>query len=253
MSKPPITIVGRWLSPYVRKVLVCLDLKGIDYVVDPIVPSYGNDAFSRISPVRRIPVPIDGDLALCDSTVICEYLEDLNPEPRLRPADPVGRARARARWLEEYADTRLGDVFIWRLFNEVVIRRFVWGEKPDEEALRRTREIEIPAALDHLESEIPEGRTTFFDDFGLPDVSVAALFRNAAFAGFSTDAARWPRTAALVEHALAQSGFSRLRELEDLMLRTPIPRQREALAAAGAPVSPETFDGDSPRRGILPI
>jgi len=251
MSKPPITIVGSYISPYVRKVLVCLDLKGIDYVIDPIVPFYGNDDFSRISPVRRIPVLIDGDLTLCDSTVICEYLEDLHPEPRLRPADPAERARAR--WLEEFADTRLGDVFVWRLFNEVVIRRFVWGEPPDEEALRQTREVEIPAALDYLESVIPEDRRTFFDTFGLADVSVAAFFRNAAFAGFVTDAGRWPRTAGLVEHALSQPGFAKLRELEELMLRTPIPRQRDALAAAGAPVSPETFGGESPRRGVLPV
>ena len=59
-----LRIVGSYLSPYVRKVLACLDLKGIDYEIDPIVPFYGDDRFSRLSPLRRIPVLIEGDLVL---------------------------------------------------------------------------------------------------------------------------------------------------------------------------------------------
>ena len=40
--------------------LVCLDLKGVPYEIDPIVPFLGDDRFSKLSPVRRIPVLIDG-------------------------------------------------------------------------------------------------------------------------------------------------------------------------------------------------
>ena len=125
----PLLIIGSYLSPYVRKVLVCLELTGIPYEVDPIVPFYGNDRFSELSPLRRIPVLVDGDLVITDSSVICQYLEDLQPSPALLPADV--RDRARARWLEEFADTRMGDVFIWRLFNQVAIRPAVWGDKGD--------------------------------------------------------------------------------------------------------------------------
>ena len=59
-----IKIVGNYLSPYVRKVLVCLEAKGLAYEVDPIVPFFGDDRFSKLSPLRRIPVLIDGDLVL---------------------------------------------------------------------------------------------------------------------------------------------------------------------------------------------
>lgn len=38
-------IIGSYLSPYVRKVLVCLRLKNVPYEIDPIVPFYGNDQF----------------------------------------------------------------------------------------------------------------------------------------------------------------------------------------------------------------
>src|SRR3954451_21677125 len=109
----PLLIVGSYLSPYVRKVLVCLEAKGIPYEVDHFAPFYGDDRFSKLSPLRRVPVLLDGDLVLTDSSVICQYLEDLQPSPALLPQDI--RARAQARWLEEFADSRMGDVFIRRL------------------------------------------------------------------------------------------------------------------------------------------
>ncbi|MCW5735995.1 MAG: glutathione S-transferase family protein [Enhydrobacter sp.] len=56
----------------------------------------------RINPKRQVPVLIDGDLELFDSTQIFEYLETLKPEPALWPADP--KARARARLLEHKSD-----------------------------------------------------------------------------------------------------------------------------------------------------
>ena len=80
----PLLIVGSYLSPYVRKVLVCLEVKGIAYEVDHIVPFFGDDRFSTLSPLRRIPVLVDGDLVLSDSSVICQYLEDKQPAPALR-------------------------------------------------------------------------------------------------------------------------------------------------------------------------
>src|SRR3954468_3137743 len=101
----PVRIIGSFVSPYVRKVLACLHLKAVAYEIDPITPFFGNEEFERLSPLRRIPVLIDGDTMLCDSSVICAYLDEAWPEPPLLPESP--RDRARARWLEEYADTRL--------------------------------------------------------------------------------------------------------------------------------------------------
>ncbi len=57
---------------------------------------------ARINPKRQIPVLIDGDLEIFDSTQIMEYLEHLVPEPPLWPREP--KARARARLLEHKAD-----------------------------------------------------------------------------------------------------------------------------------------------------
>jgi glutathione S-transferase len=56
----------------------------------------------RVNPKRQVPILIHGDLEIFDSTQIFEYLEDLQPDPPLWPADV--RARARARLLELASD-----------------------------------------------------------------------------------------------------------------------------------------------------
>ena len=73
------------------------------------MPFYGNEEFGRISPLRRIPVLIDGTVELCDSTVICECLEERYPSPPLLP--PAPEMRARTRWIEEFADIAVASFF----------------------------------------------------------------------------------------------------------------------------------------------
>jgi glutathione S-transferase len=244
----PVTIIGSYLSPYVRKVLVFLHHKKLRYQIDPIVPFFGDERFSKLSPVRRIPVLIDDRVTLCDSSVICQYLEERHPEPSLYPRDVADRARAR--WLEEFADTRMGDVFIWKLFNQVVINPFVFGEKTDEAILKQALSEDIPGVLDYLESQLPADGFTF-GDFSIADIAIAVFFRNAAFAGFRVDAARWPKTASFVDRVLAQDGFARLTPFEDRMIRTPIVQHRSVLAEMGAPILAETYGTNAPRRGVM--
>lgn len=245
-----IKVVGSYLSPYVRKVLVCLDIKGVDYEIDPLVPFFGDDRFTELNPVRRIPLFIDDDLVIPDSSVICAYLEDRYPNPSLLPEQPGEKARAR--WLEEFAGSRMGEVFIWRFFNELVIRRFVWRENTDDEIVRRSREVEIPSILDYLESLLSEdGR--FFDDVTIAEISVAVFFRNISLARTELDMTACPRTARLIESMFDQPYFRRLQPFEEISSQTPINKHREALAAAGAPVSAESFFSAEPRRGVLSI
>src|SRR3982074_1810992 len=49
----------------------------------------------RINPKRQVPVLIDEDLELFDSTQIFEYFESVKPEPELWPSEPKARAHAR--------------------------------------------------------------------------------------------------------------------------------------------------------------
>jgi glutathione S-transferase len=243
-----VRIIGSYLSPYVRKVLVALHVKGIAYEIDPIVPFMGDDRFSRLSPLRRIPVLIDDQVTLSDSSVICQYLEDRYPLPRLFPADPA--LAARARWLEEYADTRMGDVFIWRLFNETVIGPSVWGRPRDAEAVARVLREDVPDVMRYLEGELPADGFLFGEPT-VADIAIAAFFRNARWARFEPDGRTWPRTAGLVRRVLALPALQHLAPFEDILLRAPPGRQREVLAAAGFPVIDSGLAGDTARRGPM--
>lgn len=246
----PVEIIGSHVSPYVRKVLAVLEAKRIPYRIDPIVPFLGDDRFAALSPLRRVPVLVDDRVTLCDSSVICQYLEDRYPEPAVYPADVVDRARAR--WLEEFADTRMGDVFVWRYFNQLVIRRFVWGEEPDHALVQRTLAEDVPQVLDYLESQAPADGFAF-GALSIADLAVASFLRNAAFARFAIDAARWPRTAAWVARTQAAPPLAALRPFEECLLKTPIAQAREALAALGAPLTRATCATTTPRRGVMPI
>jgi glutathione S-transferase len=244
----PVHIVGTYISPYVRKVLVFLDVKKIPYQIDPIIPFMGDERFSRISPLRRIPVLIDDQVTLSDSSVICQYLEDRHPDPPLYPRDVA--ARAQARWLEEFADTRMGEVFIWRLFNQVAINPFVWGKETDQGVVERTLAQDVPDVLDYLEVALPESGF-LFERLSVADVAIATFFRNAAFARFTIDGSRWPVTAAFVERVLRLDCFARLVPFEERLMRTPIPQHRAILAEMGAPLTAESYGTTAPRRGIM--
>lgn len=243
-----ITIIGSFVSPYVRKVLACMNLKGLEYQVDPITPFFGNDEFQRLSPLRRIPVLIDGEFHASDSSVICAYLDEAYAGHPLLPADP--KDRAHARWFEEFADTRLGDLFIWSLFYQRVVRPAVWAEPCDEERVEKALREDIPATLDYLESELP-AHDFLFGEIGMADIAIASFFQNGAYAGFETDATRWPRTAGFVERTLAHPCFGDLLKFEDVQRSAEIKGRRQALLDAGAPLTSETLGLREPRRGMM--
>jgi len=243
-----IRIVGSFVSPYVRKVLACINLKQLAYEVDPITPFYGNDEFERLSPLRRIPVLVEGDFSIGDSSVICAYLDEAHSGHALFPADP--RDRARARWLEEYADSRLGDLFIWGLFYQKIVHPLVWGEPGDQARIDQTLGEDIPAALDYLERELPADGF-LFGQIGTADISIATFLRNGAYAGFEVDAARWPRTARFVERTLAHPCIAALLPFEDVQRSAEIKSRRQALLDAGAPLAADTLGLREPRRGMM--
>ena len=96
------------LSLFSRKIEIVLAEKNLAYerVLAPFSQTRGyapkHPAVLAANPKGQVPVLIDGDVTLYDSTVIAEYLEDKYPIPSLFPREP--EARARCRLLELEAD-----------------------------------------------------------------------------------------------------------------------------------------------------
>jgi glutathione S-transferase len=246
-----ITVIGSYVSPFVRKVLACLELKELDYRIDPITPFFGDDRFDDISPLRRVPVFIDDQVTLADSSVIAQYLEERHPHRHRLLPDGVAD-RARARWLEEYADTRIADVIVWGVFQRAVLDPGIWGKPRDLEAITRVMQQDLPPVMDYLERQLPADGFLFDPArIGLADVSIAVHFRNLGFARQRADATRWPIATSFVDRVLAQPAFTRLQAFEEKQVRTPIAQQREVLAALGVPLTASTVGGTSPRPGAM--
>jgi len=90
-----------WTSPYVLSCFVALREKGLPFEVNDVALHTGahfEGSFASQSLTSRVPVLVDGDLTLSESSAIVEYLEDRYPtpqHPRVLPDDVRARARAR--------------------------------------------------------------------------------------------------------------------------------------------------------------
>lgn len=250
-SKPnPATIIGGPVSPFVRKVLAACEIKGVPYRLDPIVPFFGDEQFSRLNPLRRVPVFIDDEISVSDSTVVCEYLEERHPSPALLPASPADRARAR--WIEEFADTRLADVCIWRIFYEAVINPFIWQRPRDKEKIARAAAEDLPAVMEDVERFAPADGFLFEAPTNA-DIAVAVMLQNLGWARVELDRARWPRASAWAERTAAVPGLARVTAYAESLMQTPPERHRARLAELGVPLTETTVAGSAPRRGPMTI
>jgi glutathione S-transferase len=94
------------LSLFSKKVEIALAEKGVAFerVLVPFTQTKGyapkHEAVLKANPKGQVPVLINGDLTLYDSTVILEYLEEAYPEPPLYPKSPADRTRVRLLELE---------------------------------------------------------------------------------------------------------------------------------------------------------
>ena len=134
MSAPVVAkVYGNVVSPYARKVYLCLEWKGLPFEAIDVLPHADTSPFREISPLGKIPAFEDDRIRICDSSVICDYLETRYPNPPIYPKDPADRARAL--WLEEYADTHLQDLVLRGVVLERLIKPRVRGEPTDEARL----------------------------------------------------------------------------------------------------------------------
>ena len=246
-----LKIIGNFVSPFVRKVLAICEIKGLIYEIDPIVPFQGNDRFSELSPLRRIPVLVDGPAVINDSSVICEYLEEKWPAVHVLPRDPV--ARAEARFLDEFADSRLADVVIWKIFAPAVVAPAIFGSERNLAAIEKAVTEELPGAMDFIERRAPTTGFLFGPTPGLADVSIASHFANLRWARQRLDQARWPRGSAWIERVSQSAPLGQLNTIAEKLLRVPPEERRPVLEALGVKVSSGSVGTSAPRRGPMTV
>jgi glutathione S-transferase len=184
-------------SPFVRKALLGLAFKGIDYQLNAMMPMGVSAEYKQKSPLGKIPCWEDGDFTLPDSSCILAYLEKVKPTPALYPGD--AKAYGRALWLEEYADTKLSDA-VGPIFFERIVKAKIMKAPVDEARVQEAIEKKLPESFDYLESQAPEsGDALVGGRFSVADIAVGSQLLNLRHAGVRPDAKRWPKLSAWLE------------------------------------------------------
>ena len=155
------------LSLFSGKVRIALDEKGVAYELVSVPFSRAgyepkHPDVLALNPKAQVPVMVDGDLSIFDSTLILEYLEDKYPAPPLYPRDVAERARCRQ--LEAAADEILFP-YVLDLIREVFYKPT--GAGRDEALVARAR-AGIAAHYDQLERRV--GDAYLCGDFTVADV-----------------------------------------------------------------------------------
>jgi glutathione S-transferase len=208
------------LSLFTGKVRIALDEKGLDYELVSV-------PFSRASgyqpkhpdvlaanPKGQVPVLVDGDLTLFDSTIILEYLEERYPRPALYPAEPAERARCRQ--LEAAADEILFPL-VFELIQEVFYKASPAGR--NEARIVNTR-AGIAVHYDGLERKLGT-RPYLCGDFGVADIGYFLTITFATGLGAPLGDG----------HARLQTWYDRVRD------RPAVTKEAMGLAAAMAAAS----------------
>jgi glutathione S-transferase len=155
--------------PFGQKVRIALAEKSLTYELVPVDLTQAEQRrqeFLRLNPYAKVPVLIDDETVVYDSTIINEYLDDEYPDPPLLPAIGESSMRARARALEDFADTSFTPQ-VGQLMAELA------KPEPSRDAARLQRlRQSIERVLDYMNREL-QGSHFLAGDFSVADIGFA--------------------------------------------------------------------------------
>jgi glutathione S-transferase len=153
-------------STNVDRVVLALAHKGLDVESVWIDPA-DRSPVEQVSGQPLVPVLVDGDLVIPDSTAIVEHLERAYPDPPLFPDDPARAAGVRIfiDWFNR----------VWKLEPNLLADALDAGRSPDDPELVAWGRI-IRDRLD-LFDQMLSGRDHFFFAFGAADCAAWPFLR----------------------------------------------------------------------------
>ena len=166
------TLYHLWLSPFSRKVRIALAEKSLAFVLKAEKVWERRNEFLALNPAGEVPVLVDDDgTVVVDSSAICEYLEEVCPEPPLIPGTAVERAEVRrvALWF----DNKFYREVTQHLLDEKITKRFLGLGAPNGAAIRAGK-ANIHYHLDYV-AYLAERRTWLGgDNFSIADIAAGA-------------------------------------------------------------------------------
>jgi len=150
--------------PFCYRVRIALGFVGLDYARKDYSDPVAEREWRELTHAKTVPVMVDGDLVMTDSTAMLEYLQDRTG--MLLPEEPAERARVRA--LLNYADNPLG-----RASKEVVFAKRGIAQQDWDADRIAAGEKGFVEALPYLDALL-EGRESYFPGYTFADAALSA-------------------------------------------------------------------------------
>ena len=162
MRNEQLHLIGHQLCPYVQRVAIVLEEKGVTYKRTDIDLDNKPSWLKMISPTEKIPLLVIGNnLALFESNVICEFIDEIS-KGSLHPSDPITKAQHRA-WIE--FGTAILDLIADLIYRDKTKKAF---ENTLCKINQKIRHVET--AIEGPEYFVPSG-------FHMVDAAYSTLFR----------------------------------------------------------------------------
>lgn len=212
-----LKVHGTRLSPWVRRLIVFIEEKQLDYELVSVVPLGEPDPdFLKISPLGKVPVLEFNGRFLPDSLAACTLLDIEVPEPPLFPK--TGWDQGWMLWLCDY----LATAFFAKVEAPLFIERFInpnfRNADPNPQIIADALTA-MPPVFGYLEAQLRSGRPFLLGDaISLADLTAGTIFVNFLHAGETVDAARWPNLSDYVTRLHARPAFERALDAEREMI-----------------------------------
>ncbi len=155
-----LRLISHKLCPYVQRAVIALTEKGVPFERVDVDLANKPDWFLKISPLGRTPVLQVREVAIFESAVILEYLEETQPKP-LHPAEALRRAEHRG-WIE---------------FSSAVLNDIAGLYAAPDEAAFKARVIQLEARFARLEGRVAASPWFDGETFSLVDAAFGPVFR----------------------------------------------------------------------------
>lgn len=202
-----MTLYDYFRSTAAYRVRITLNLKGLDYQQAPVNLLKGEDHgtdYRAVNPQGLVPALTVDKAVLQQSLAICEYLDEVEPEPPLLPGDPLQRAQIRA--LAQMVACDIHPV------NNLRILKYLTGELGVSEAqklnwYRHWIDEGFRPIEQMLEKTAPDGPFCFGERVTLADICLVPQVYNAR--RFELDLNPYPRIVGIEQHCLTLDAFER--------------------------------------------
>ena len=166
------TLYHLWLSPRCRKVRIVLAEKDIEFTPRVEKVWERDKRFLALNPAGDVPVLVELDgVVLAGSAAICEFLDEVHPEPGLIGRHPVERAEVRR--LVAWFDRKFDGEVTENLVGEKVMKRFLGLGEPSSGVIRAGLK-NIHHHLDYIAYLVERRKWLAGDDMSLADIAAAA-------------------------------------------------------------------------------